>query len=158
LSSTTMEIFLNVHRPTWAACSENRASTLSESGSTWSFNHTWKLSISTTATTISGPQLSYCPRYPQPLTPRRLRSRCRRAWDLVCRAVLQENVTEANNHGPTNPSKDRDESVGTWEIFLRSSISQEALETAGDDDPVKWIAEEGIQIQVSKDLFHRGIF
>jgi hypothetical protein len=43
--------------------------------------------------------------------------------------------------------------VGAREIILMSWISQGA--TAGDDDPVRWIAEEGIQ--VSKDLFTEAI-
>lgn len=96
---------LNVHRPTWAACSENRVSKLSESGSTRSFNHTWKLSISTFATTITclRRKLSCSPGCPQPLIPRRLHP-----WALVCRTALQGNVTEAYHHGPTNRSKDRD--------------------------------------------------
>ena len=68
---------------------------------------------------------------------------------MVRQAVLPGNVTEACHHEPTNRSKDRDGPVGTREIVLKLSTSQEA--TAGDDDPVKWIADEGNQ--VSKDLF-----
>lgn len=40
--------------------------------------------------------------------------------------------------------------MGAWEIILRASISQEA--TAGDDDPVKGIAEEGIGIRMIRGL------
>ena len=156
LSSTTMEAFLNAHRPTWAACLENRVSKLSQSGSTPSLYHMWKMPISTFATTTISypvPRLSYSPRYPQPLIPPHLHPWCRRACGLVYRAVLQWNIIEAHHHGPTDHSKDRVGSLGAWEIVLRSSISQVA--NAGDDDPVKWITGEGTQ--VSKVLFHRGI-
>ena len=43
----------DVHRPMWVACTENRVSRSSQSGSTRSFNPKWKLSIGTFATTIS---------------------------------------------------------------------------------------------------------
>ena len=147
-----------MHRPTWAACSENRVSKLSKSGSTWSFNDTWKMPIITFVTTTIPepcpvPRMSCNLGYPQPPIPRRLHPSCRRACGLVCRAVLQGNVSEAYHHGPTNRSKDWDESVGAWEVVLRSSIGQEV--NASHEYPVKWlaarVAEEGIQ--VSKDFF-----
>src|SRR5258707_13539838 len=90
----------DVHRPMWVACTENRVSRTSQSGSTRSFNPRWKLSIGIFATTIScypDPKLSCCPGNIQLLI-----------LLQPCRVVLQGNVTEACHHGQKNRSKKPD--------------------------------------------------
>src|SRR5258708_15629212 len=101
----------DVHRPMWVACTENRVSRSSQSGSTRSFNPKWKLSIGIFATTISCflyPELSCCLGNLQPLIHCRLYPTRRRARGLLRRVILQGNVTKARNHGQKNRSKKLD--------------------------------------------------
>ena len=148
-SSTIKNTFLrNVYRPTWAACIGIKVSRSLESGSSRSFNPTWKLHVGMCGTIFSccpNPKLFRSPGYRPPLIPlpRRLHSRRLKAQSLFYQAILPGSPvisTKAYHRGPMHHSRDRCEWVGALKIIPRISL----VESAGDDDPVREIGVTGI--------------